>query len=531
MRSALIIGSGPAAAGVALALSRAGVVDISVIDIGLDLERETASRVREVSAITPDQWPPNVVTSIAAPPVTSAVKGLPQKRVFGSDYPYRDVGQLAGIVADRVNGAIVSPAYGGFSTVWGAQVMPFTAATFSTWPITAAQMQPHYEAILRHIPFAGHDDDLADLFPLFVPPKPLPELSERSARAMVAYERRRSAIAPLGVTLGRARLALESSGCVRCGLCMTGCPYSLIYSSSSTFDELRRRGTLRYLHGLLAVEVSESATHAYVDARELRSGQYHHFTADRVFVACGAIGTTRLMLGSLKLFDRDVMMQESAQFVLPFVSRAATKDPRHEPSFTLNQFNMVVRVDGSARDVSQLHFYSYNPAFVDNLPTVFRSRVATGFVSRFVTRASVALGYLPSWASPALRLRVGPPLSGDDAAPLQIKREPAHWSRNRMLRKVLTAVTRAAPSLDLWPVLPKLALSGGAKSYHFGGSFPHSEGSSDPVSTDRLGRPAGRRRLHLVDASVFPDVPATTFTLTIMANAHRIASESLAVVE
>ena len=34
-------------------------------------------------------------------------------------------------------------------------------------------------------------------------------------------------------------------------------------------------------------------------------------------------------------------------------------------------------------------------------------------------------------------------------------------------------------------------------------------------------------RIHLVDGAVFPSVPATTFTLTVMANAHRIASESL----
>jgi choline dehydrogenase-like flavoprotein len=31
----------------------------------------------------------------------------------------------------------------------------------------------------------------------------------------------------------------------------------------------------------------------------------------------------------------------------------------------------------------------------------------------------------------------------------------------------------------------------------------------------------------LVDASVFPNVPAMTFTLTVMANAHRIAFETL----
>jgi choline dehydrogenase-like flavoprotein len=45
----------------------------------------------------------------------------------------------------------------------------------------------------------------------------------------------------------------------------------------------------------------------------------------------------------------------------------------------------------------------------------------------------------------------------------------------------------------------------------------------DGVESDVLGRVAPWRSIHLVDASVFPTVPATTFTLSIMANAHRIA--------
>ena len=32
------------------------------------------------------------------------------------------------------------------------------------------------------------------------------------------------------------------------------------------------------------------------------------------------------------------------------------------------------------------------------------------------------------------------------------------------------------------------------------------------------------KAIHLIDASVFPTVAATTFTLTVMANAHRIAT-------
>ena len=70
--------------------------------------------------------------------------------------------------------------------------------------------------------------------------------------------------------------------------------------------------------------------------------------------------------------------------------------------------------------------------------------------------------------------------------------------------------------------------SAAGKSYHFGGSFPHSDLPADgPLTTDRWGRLGQWSRVHLVDASVFPTVPATTFTLTIMANAHRIATETL----
>jgi choline dehydrogenase-like flavoprotein len=44
--------------------------------------------------------------------------------------------------------------------------------------------------------------------------------------------------------------------------------------------------------------------------------------------------------------------------------------------------------------------------------------------------------------------------------------------------------------------------------------------------SDLLGRPYRFERLHLVDATAFPTLPAAPPTLTIMANAMRIASEA-----
>ena len=342
MLSALIIGSGPAAAGAALALALRSEVQITVLDLGLRLEPDRQEALDHLSATEPAGWPADEVGMLSTQPIGSLVGGLPEKRSYGSDFPFRDVGQLREVTADRdVHRGLISPAYGGFSNVWGSQVMPFTAATFDTWPIAGREMEPHYRSVLERIPFAGEQDDLAGLFPLIHPPSPLPQLSERSRRVLAAYERHRAALNRLGLTVGKARLAFEASSCPRCGLCMTGCPYGLIYSAAQTFDRMRRSERITYHAGLLALEIAEENERVVVRAKEVATGRLRRFEADRLFVGCGALGTTRLVLGSLGIFDQERTLAESAQFTLPMLSRHAVRDPRKEAHFTLNQFNIT----------------------------------------------------------------------------------------------------------------------------------------------------------------------------------------------
>ena len=55
--------------------------------------------------------------------------------------------------------------------------------------------------------------------------------------------------------------------------------------------------------------------------------------------------------------------------------------------------------------------------------------------------------------------------------------------------------------------------------WHFGGSMPMTKAPSDEMHTDLLGRPMNWNRIHVVDSSIFPSVPATTVALLAMANA------------
>jgi hypothetical protein len=230
-------------------------------------------------------------------------------------------------------------------------------------------------------------------------------------------------------------------------------------------------------------------------------------------------------MGSLGLFDQVVELGESVQVVMPAISRVATStDPRDERGFTLNQFNLVYDASGDGFDLCQIHFYPYNPVFETSLPRFIRLGVAKPLATALLRRLSVGLGYLPSWASPVVKVKAHPRSRGQ-LPEFAIDRETmSGWPP--ILRDMSRALLRAAPALDLWPLLPMTSVSAAAKSYHFGGSFPHSE-TRTGLATDRTGRLDKWERIHLVDAAVFPNIPATTFTLTIMANAHRIASESL----
>ncbi|NAZ87592.1 GMC family oxidoreductase [Kineococcus indalonis] len=526
MTTNLVVGSGPAAVGVALRLLAQGDQRVTLVDLGGTLEEAHRDAAQRMGRTGTAGWDAGDVDLVSVQPVAQDGGRLPQKRSFGSDYPFRDLGQLAGVSATGGgNRSVVSSAYGGFSTVWGAQAMPFSRSTFQRWPFGWADMEAHYRAVLGEVPLAAEEDDLAELFPLLGPARPLPPLSERTRRVLAGYERHRSALRRRGVVVGRARLAMRPAECTSCGLCMTGCPYGLVYSASQSVDRWRRRGALTYRGGLLAHRVSQRGEQAHVLAREVGTGRDVELRADRVFLACGGIGTTRLVLASMSAPPAELRMAESVQFTMPFLSRSAVGDPRRAavPGFTLNQFNVLVDLGDEGYDTSQVHCYPYNPAVLGALPAALRHRAADPLTSRLLRRLTVGLGYLPSWASPGVRVAAAPRTPGALPAVTVSSTGP---DGSEAFSRVVRELVRAAPRLDLWPVLPAARLSAAAKSYHFGASFPHAA-SASATTTDRLGRLPDWDRVHLVDGSVLPSVPSTTFTLTVMANAHRIADEVL----
>jgi hypothetical protein len=77
-----------------------------------------------------------------------------------------------------------------------------------------------------------------------------------------------------------------------------------------------------------------------------------------------------------------------------------------------------------------------------------------------------------------------------------------------------------------WLALPgSFQLAPAGSDVHYGASLPMTAGASrPPLSTDPLGRLAAADRVHFIDGSVLPTLSGKPHTLTVMANATRIAA-------
>jgi hypothetical protein len=305
---------------------------------------------------------------------------------------------------------------------------------------------------------------------------------------------------------------------------MTGCPYSYVYSASQTFDQLIASGRITYDGGREVLSIGEEGGRPFVISRDARSGMAEKLRADKLLVGCGAIGSTRLVASSLELWSQPIHLQESAQFLVPFASMRSSSDLSQEGSFTLNQFNILMPFDEAGRDLVQIHGYPYSNSMNDALPAALRTSIGRLLGDVLLKHVTVGLGYLPSWWSPGFDVTIEKGESDERLANVVVSASATRSDTARSkLREVNARLLKVAPYLGIVPVVPMVTMSPPGKSYHFGGSFPHSENPMAGRESDLMGRIDPWSNIHLIDASVFPTVSATTFTLTIMANAHRIA--------
>jgi len=523
-----VIGSGPAGVACAKALLDAGR-RVRMLDAGLTLEPERVGLVEKLRHRRPGEWGATDLTAYQAG-MNPDVGGVPLKLVYGSDFAYREATEHLGVDYNNV-GLRPSLAKGGLSNVWGAAMMPFLDDDLDEWPFGVSTLAPHYSAVLQLTGLAACRDKLEESFPLYTNNFTELRPSRQAQQLQEKMDRHREILFRDGIRVGRSRLAVQGNlqpvdgGCVYCRLCMYGCPYGYIYTSADSVARLLNTPNFSYEHGMIIDEVRESSQGAEVLGYDRFTRRPLFWQGDRVFLAAGTIATTRILLRSLAAYEQTVWLKDSQYFLLPLILfrkvRGATKEWLH----ALSQLFIEISNPGTRDTTAHIQVYSNNDIISQAVAGAFGPlQHPLGFlVQDLQERMLVAQGFLHSRHSSRIAVCLTKDkVTGKERLDLRAELNP---STRKHVRKLIYKLCRHARHLGTMPMPLMLKVAEPGRSFHSGGSFPMSK-EPQGFQTDLLGRLPGWKRIHAVDATVFPSIPATTITFSAMANAHRIGWEA-----
>ena len=510
----LVVGTGHAGIAAGEALRRRDM-PFEVVDVGYDLEDGIECDVRKLAAKDPSEWEDALKYRLYQPPVVS-IRGVERRNSFGSEFTYR-VPDCLSVSMGKCTSEL-SHAFGGFGNVWGAAMLPYSDHGLRDWPIPNEDLKTSYANVLRYVPLSAVPDDLRNHFPLFIDHSIPLQTSPQSAALLAALEKNRQGLSLNGLEFGRSRLAVDASqsstGCRYCGRCLEGCPYGSIFNPRLLWKQHAETGVAIH-RGYYVVEFEEQPDHVDVTTVSVTDGSLRKWKTRRLYLAAGHIATARLVARSLKRFNDSIRIADGQYFFFPLISY---RSHRAEMQFTLAD----VFLEMLNREVSEnyVHFqiYGANQFFEQALRTIVPAPFP---VSPVLHRLYLVQGFLHSDECGHLELTVTPGSEKSDEIILRGVENPNALRTARkaqaLLRKVMLGFGIIPPAyLKLAPV---------GRSFHGGASFPM--GGSHPFySSDTLGRPAGLKRVHIIDSANFPTIPGSTIALSIMANADRIAAAS-----
>jgi choline dehydrogenase-like flavoprotein len=513
-----VIGSGPAGTACAKALVRCGLTP-TVIDVAERLPKERQAAVDRMAAVTPAAWDA-ADRALVTENWTLAGTGVPKKMVFGSDYAFGGDRPFSPTEADDELPSATF-ARGGYTVAWGAAVLPADDSDIQDWPIGSRDLEQSYRRVLAELPLSAQDDSLCSSFPIYkddirsLPASPEIEAFLSDTRQVVEDKGTESFLC------GRARLAVEAQQCRLCGLCLSGCVYGAIYSTDRDLNRLQAEGRILTIEGRAVVCLREESKSVVVELRCCDSRELHEARFDRVFLAAGAIQSTRIVLNSLQLFDQKVFLKDSQKFILPLLR--LRRSPLAWPNaVALAGAFIEFKVPGVSdhwihAQVSGVNDYVLQrfklaggqPSIRGALlaPLYERLLIAwCGLHSDQSSRIALTLTSRTRDGLPVLRL-------DPDVRPgvKQTVRRIAHHLARKLLRTRTLALT------------PAFMLGNPGGGNHYGGSLPMRARPLERLDADPLGRVGDWRRIHVVDGAILPSIPATTMALLQMANADRIA--------
>lgn len=508
----IIIGAGPAGASAAHALRERGI-PVRILDAGTTrISLPPPGDLLGLRFGDPQQWRWQLGShgeGLAAPAQAS-----PKLRVPGFRSIFEGYEEANRIVPGGDFHLVGALAAGGLSNAWGCGVARFDSDELGALNADRAALNASYDRVGRRMGLSGASQDaLSDylgLDDISAPALPLDSLHSR-----LWQHRQRTGD---GLRIGRARVAVLGEaregrqGCDLSGMCLWGCSRRSTWSAAYEIENLKLDPGVHFDAGNRVDALHPDGAGGWWIEAQTASGP-RRYRADRVLLAAGTLATTRLALGALQNRPDELRLQSNpmAAFLLWLPAMLGT--PR-ERAFGLAQLSFVFDPASIGPIFGNLFSTQGLPVneFLAHLP--LSRRAGLPLLRALMSSCLVGNLFLPGDLS-AHRLR----LAADGSLRVTSGRDPR---QDAALDEARATLSRSFRRAGAWMLPGSFVASAPGADLHYASTLPISaQPSAHECRLD--GELAGLPGVHVIDGAALPKLPAKAHTLTIMANADRIA--------
>ncbi|WP_025742726.1 GMC family oxidoreductase [Aquimarina pacifica] len=425
-----------------------------------------------------------------------------------------------------------STAKGGLGGGWGLGCYTFSKLELEALGLDEAEMLPAYQSVASYIGVSGEKDDskpycLRDLEDI----QPATKIEDNLKNIFDRYQKKKKFLNKNDIYLGRSALALltkdkgDRSATKYQDMGFWSDANKSAYRSWITIEELMKQPNFSYHKHCLVTKFEEDHDGVAVFVKRTDTDEEIKFTCKKLILSPGVLGTARIVTRSFDYKKEKLPIICNPYSYIPCLQwrRLGKKIEQYKTSFA----QLVLYVDEYQNnfDVGMAALFSYRSLLLFKLiketPLNFAdARILMQFLHSSFTIAGI---HHPDQGTVNKFITLqkdsnqytGDILTGEYV--LSDEELRINLSREKKIRKALK-------TLGCIPLKTIRTPLGG--SIHYGGTLPFDE-SGELFTISKSGKLAGTKNVFVADGSGFKYLPAKGLTLTLMANAYRVAKNVL----
>ena len=408
-----------------------------------------------------------------------------------------------------------SKSFGGLSNIWGANSLRFLKNDFDGWPISYDILKNYYEECEKIMMVSHFNDEISKELKINENNFDKSKLNLYSDFIKTFFSEKKNNTTEL--ISGFARIALNPNA-DNCSGCFFGCDHA--FNTKNYFKKLIDNKKIEYKENFVLKKFS---LHDNIIELEFDDSKKEKILTKKLYIGAGSIQTPKIVMNSLET-KVDFKIMESQYYLIPCLYLG--KNFNHEfQHHTLSQAQIVFK--NSIKH--KLGNVSYEVKYDQKLINLMLKK-----------RFSLLYKLIPSFIKKRIFIITCQINSKHSVYSAKIRKEDQKFdifenkkNKKEIKKEIKEQVKILEKEFNFFSINFFSKLGNFGRGYHLGATLPMLDEKKinnshvDFLYTKKNGELGKYKNVFIIDSSNFTNIPSGSVSLTVMANALRIGSESL----